>query len=170
LLDIATENLTIYYSGRRSEIFDYDDQKVTSIDQVIVFDDGYLIDDDLSLLLQKHPKGKNTKIFLVSDLHETGTVWDIPIDKKQVEREFVPNIVSICNTCSFDDFIVPSNEPHYQGLFTYYLFASTALNGSFIPNKELPLISSLLSPYKLSVDIISTNPQLLEENIFTEVT
>jgi hypothetical protein len=74
LLDISTENLTICYSGRRSEIFDYDDQKVISIDQVIVLDDDYLIDDDHSLLLQKHPKGKNTKIFLVSDLYETRTV------------------------------------------------------------------------------------------------
>nr|AGM32866.1 clan CD family C14 metacaspase-like cysteine peptidase [Coptotermes formosanus] len=165
ILLYTTENLTIYYSGRRTEVFDYDDEKSTALNELLLFDNGYILDEDLRVLLKRYPKGKETKVLLVSDIYESGSVWFIPPSVEKAEIEYYSNIVSISTLHKDLDHVVPAEKIHYQGLFTFLLFASARFSGSLVPNEIQIYLAPLLNYYQLDVELYVTKKELREEPV-----
>jgi hypothetical protein len=167
-LDITTENLTVYYAGHGSQIKDKSGDEESGYDQVMVFDTGYIIDDDLAVILQTHTKGK-AKVTLINDCCHSGTILDIPKDILKAEKEFPANIMQISSAADSQTAKQMSglgNVKSIQGLFTYYFFTKIRENPLLTPTQAVKELSPLLKKYTQDIIVIPTSRNLTNEPIF----
>ena len=98
-LQKTTDYLTIYYTGHGSSVADAHSDEDDGKDEVMIFDDTYVIDDKLSEILTKNANGK-TKVILINDCCHSGTMYDIPTDMDRASK--LPANV-ICLSAADDD-------------------------------------------------------------------
>ena len=96
-LKMTSENLTVYYTGHGTQVRDRSGDEADGYDEAMVFEDTYVLDDDLAAAVKKNCNG-TCRVLLLNDCCRSGTIWDIPEDISRAERTFPPNVMSISSS------------------------------------------------------------------------
>lgn len=80
LLSDVTDFLLIYFSGHGGQIKDLDGDEDDGKDELFVFVNGYVVDDELIDMVINN-KNKSNRCLLLSDCCHSGSIWDL--DRKK---------------------------------------------------------------------------------------
>ena len=169
-LRLTTENLTVYYTGHGSQIKDTNGDEADGFDEVMVFDEGHIVDDDLAIAIRENCGG-TCRVLLLNDCCRSGTIWDIPENISVAETTFPANVMSIssakdCQTAKQVTGL--GNVNASQGLFTFHFFQNVRQNRAITPNQIRPLLDKALQKFNQSIEIFPTRRQMLNEPIFPQ--
>jgi hypothetical protein len=167
-LNIVTENLTVYYSGHGSQVADRNHDEADGKDEVMVFDQGFIVDDDLAAALKKNCNGR-CKVVLISDCCRSGTIWDIPEDVSKAERAFPPNIISLSASRDSQTSKQASglgNVRAAQGLFTFHFFRIIRQNPRITAAQVVPLVNQELKSFQQTCTVLPTRREMMNQPIF----
>jgi hypothetical protein len=169
-LRITSENLTIYYTGHGAQVADRNGDEDDGMDEVMVFQSGHIVDDDLADILKKNANGR-TKIVLISDCCRSGTIWDIPSNVTRAERNFPANIISFSASRDSQTSKQATGlgaTKTMQGLFTFHFFRLIRQNRALTPAQIIPLINREIAPFQQTAVVLPTRRQLMNEPIFPQ--
>jgi hypothetical protein len=168
-LSCTTEYLTVYYSGHGAQVKDTSGDEADGLDEVMVFDQGYIRDDDLASVLRSTCRGK-CKVVLIADCCRSGTLWDVPEEIAVAEKTFPANILSLSASAdsqtSKQTAGLGGEGMGMQGLFTFHFFRHIRANRSLTPSQILPLVNRELTSYKQGCQIYPTRQALMDQPIF----
>jgi hypothetical protein len=167
-LRLVTESLTVYYSGHGSQVADRSGDEADGKDEVMVFDDGYVVDDTLADMLKKNCTGR-CRVVLISDCCRSGTIWDIPANVREAERRFPPNIVSFsasadCQTSKQAGGLGQIRAA--QGLFTFHFFRLAREYPGITPEQIILLVNREIRQYQQTCVVLPTRAALMSSPIF----
>lgn len=162
----TTQYLTVYYSGHGSNVKDTSGDEDDGYDEVIVFDDDYILDDLLAEILQENANG-NAKVILLNDCCHSGTLWDIPLDIDAAQT-FPANI--ICLSAADDNETAKQGRQgsNDQGFFTFLFFQEIRRNKALNPRDIQNRVSSQLVNYKQCVIVSPTRAELMDQPLFPQ--
>ena len=155
-LQNATQNFTLYYSGRIGSLTDLYSNETH---HTLLFDQGYVRDDELHELLSEYSDTK-AKIVLITDAYNGGAFWNISeTDKSKLPK----NVVSLSTK------IEPNllTKPHrLHGLFTFYICRLINETPDITPSRLNERISPPLNRFHETFVCETSNPALYETPLF----
>lgn len=163
-LEKVDNYLTLFFTGHGAQVKDRTGDELDGYDEVIVFDSGFVVDDELAKYLKKYSKGKAHTI-LLSDCCHSGTIWDIPETLDQAQS-FPANILSISasndNQTAKQKNIGESN----QGIFTFNFWTVVRNN----PGIKIGDVQNILNPelkkFNQQLEMFPTREEMLNKPIF----
>lgn len=133
--NINRSQILIYYIGHGVKTFDRNGDESDGYDECLYFKDGTVIDDKLFDIIDDNiDKCSSNKLYLISDCCHSGTIWDIPLEYKNV----VTLSASMDHETAKQDVIEFSkggNRALIHGIFTYYFWKYYVLGGDNLMNK-----------------------------------
>ena len=164
-LENTSEYLTVYYTGHGSSVSDRSGDEADGKDEVMIFDDTYIVDDKLAETL-KHANGK-TKVILINDCCHSGTMYDIPDDMTEAGK-LPANI--ICLSAADDDETAKQGQQNSndQGFFTFFFFQEVRRNRAITPSAIMDNVSSQLKTYEQCVVVSPTREELMTTPLFPQ--
>lgn len=166
-LEKTKEYLTIYYTGHGSNIKDCSggDDEDDGYDEVMIFDDTYIVDDKLTEILKSYANGK-AKTILINDCCHSGTIWDIPDPLNA--QDYPANV--ICLSAADDNETAKQGRQgnNDQGFFTFFLFQEVRRNKAITPIEIRDRVSSQLENYHQCVIVSPTREELLTQPLFPQ--
>lgn len=164
ILKNVQNDLTIFYTGHGASIEDTSGDEDDGFDEVMVFDDGYVVDDDLSKYLIRYAHG--TKILLLTDCCHSGTMWDL--DSNHLgKKPLPPNIISISSAKDSQTAKQTKMNQRDQGIFSFYFWKILKQNPNLTSNQMKVKINPIISRYKQNYTQATTSPELLDKPIFS---
>jgi hypothetical protein len=170
-LQVTREYFTVYFSGHGGQVSDLNGDEDDGMDEAMVFPDGYIIDDDLSLILRRNCSGI-TRVLLLTDCCHSGTIWDIPEDVKIAMQMFPANILSISSSSDSQLSKQASGVGGVQGdqgLFTYFMFTALRDNRNLTPTQLFTKLDPVLRKFEQTMSFQATRPELIEMPIVPQV-
>jgi hypothetical protein len=170
LLKVTSDYLTVYYSGHGSQVKDVTGDEKDGKDEAMVFDTGYIVDDQLANILKTDCKG-TARVLLLSDCCRSGTIWDIPEDPAAAEKEFPPNILSISSAADSQTAKQTGGLGDLkgdQGLFTFHFFHFLRNKRGATPKEIIRGLNPELRKFRQNVQAFTTRAQLLTMPIFPQ--
>lgn len=163
-LSKTVDYLTVYYTGHGSNITDRNDDEDDGKDEVMIFDDTYIIDDQLASILKTKANGK-TKIVLLNDCCHSGSIWDIP---EPIEAEIAWPANIICLSAADDNETAKQGRQNNndQGFFTFFFFQEVRRNRLITPKEAQNRVASQLKNFHQCVVVSPTRPELLNQPLF----
>lgn len=166
-LRLTTENLTVYYTGHGAQVADKSGDEDDGMDEVMVFDKGYIVDDDLALAVKENCNGR-AKVLLLNDCCRSGTIWDIP-PLKEAQVSWPPNILSM--SAARDSQTAKQTKglgknSAMQGLFTFHLFQNVRTNIRNTPREIRNALNTILKKYNQEVQVYVTRTELMDLPLF----
>lgn len=156
--------LSIFYCGHGGQVKDRNGDEDDGYDEAIVFDSGYIVDDELANYLKKYHNGK-ARTTLISDCCHSGTIWDIPSDPKKAAL-FPPNILSIASAEDSQTAKQTNYESKSQGVFTYNFWTILRNNPTMTTQQMKVIMDRLMSKFQQQFIALPTRPELLTSPIF----
>lgn len=156
ILKNATTDLTLFFAGYACHPKENDESEKN---EVMLFDDGYIKDEELSDLLSQC-RGPNQRTVLLSDCCHSGTIWDLQSFKKKAPQ----NVLSISSAKDSQGTL----DSKDQGIFTLYFWKIWTENPTITVKEMKEKISTPLSKYQLHLDYYSTTPELEDQPIFAK--
>ncbi|KAK8836375.1 hypothetical protein M9Y10_039718 [Tritrichomonas musculus] len=165
-LQKTTQHLTVFYTGHGANVKDLNNDEKDGLDEVIVFDENYITDDELAKIVRQNASGK-AKVILLNDCCHSGTIWDLPTDIEKA-KQFPANI--ICLSAANDDEQAKQGRRGFndQGFFTFLLFKEVRTNKAVNPRDIQSKITNLLVSYNQRVVVTPTRPELLDQPLFPQ--
>lgn len=163
-LEKVTNYLTVYYSGHGAQIKDTSGDEADGYDEVMVFDSGRIIDDELAVYLNKYSRG-TAHTLLISDCCHSGTIWDIPENLTDAAR-FPPNIMSISASNDSQTAKQKNIGNKNQGIFTYNFFALLRSKPNLTINEAENLLSPELRRFNQQIEFYPTRADMLRRPVF----
>ena len=163
-LRYTTENLTVYYTGHGSNIPDTNGDEDDGLDEIMVFDDGYIVDDDLAICLKENCNGAS-RIILMSDCCHSGTIWDIPENLSKA-ASFPPNVMSISSSQDDQTSKQANINEVEHGLFTFYFWKFLKENPRMTSQQMEAKVNEKLAKYHQRYCATPTRPGMLNTPIF----
>lgn len=165
-LSKTQDYLTVYYTGHGCSVRDKTGDESDGYDEVLLFDDTYILDDQLSEIIKTQANGR-TKVLLINDCCHSGSIWDLPTDSDEV-AEYPANIMCISAADDHQTAKQAKQQNKDQGLFTFFFFQEIRRNRAITPRLIQNRVSSQLRRFQQSVIITPTRPDLLEQPIFPQ--
>lgn len=168
-LKMTSECLTVYYTGHGSQVRDTSGDEADGYDEVMVFENGYVLDDDLAVALKEN-HNPTCRVLLLNDCCRSGTIWDIPEDMRKAEREFPENILSISASTDRQTSKQVSGLGKIrsmQGLFTFHFFQLIRENPDVTPDAIVPILNKELRRFQQNVTMLPTRRTMMKEPIFS---
>lgn len=162
----TTQFLTVFYSGHGANIPDKNDDELDGLDEVIVLDDDFIVDDQLARIIKDHSNGV-AKVILLNDCCHSGTIWDIPTEEEKA-MQFPPNI--LCLSAANDDQLAKQGRKglNDQGFFTFLLFQEFRKNKAITPIEIQSKITAQLKYFQQTIVVTPTRPDLLQQPLFPQ--
>jgi len=160
LLQNTTDNLSVYYTGHGVNVRDRNNDESDGKDEAMLFDDTYIVDDELAALISKTKP--TLHVLLMNDCCHSGTIWDIPTNPARAAT-FPPNIISISAAADDQTAKQGKRQNIEQGFFTYHFFRAVCKNKKITPNQIKQTIAQPLRQFQQSVMIVPTRPELLNQ-------
>lgn len=160
----VTHYLTVYYTGHGSQVTDTHGDEDDNKDEVMVFDDGYITDDELLKCIKDYHTGKPQTI-LMSDCCHSGTIWDIPTDITAASK-LPANILSLSAADDTQTAKQTTLEQNCQGCFTYYFWTLVRNNPSITPDEIEEILNKSLKKFTQQLVMIPTRADLLQSPMF----
>lgn len=156
--------LTIYYTGHGAQVKDNSGDEGDGYDEVVVFDDGHIVDDKLAEYLKKYCNGYAHTI-LLNDCCHSGTIWDIP-ETLQEAQYFPPNILSISASTDNQTAKQSRIKQNSQGIFTFNFFTVIRNNPGILIQDVQRLLDPELRKFNQQVDMFPTREDMLYKPVF----
>jgi hypothetical protein len=160
LLENVTDSLFLFYTGHGASIRDRSGDEADGYDEVIVFDSGYIVDDQLADYLKQYTKVK--RVVLMSDCCHSGTIWDIPEDPEKLS-EFPKNLLSISSSMDSQTAKQTKLESKDQGIFTFYFWDFFDEDPEITPREIEGLVNGRIRRYNQVFVAMTTSPSMLDE-------
>lgn len=163
ILKNTESDLTIFYTGHGCSVRDKSGDEEDGYDEVMLFDDGYVLDDELANCLVKYAHGQ--RIILLSDCCHSGSIWDIQSMLKGKSK--VPaNIISISAAKDTQTAKQTKMEQKDQGIFTYYFWKIFNTNKNISTKDMERQINPSISKFNQHFTYATTKDSMLNEPIF----
>ncbi|KAH0792242.1 Clan CD, family C14, metacaspase-like cysteine peptidase [Histomonas meleagridis] len=156
--------LTIFYTGHGASIKDVSGDEDDGYDECMVFDHGYVLDDDLAKQLSSYAKNGH-RVLLLTDCCHSGSIWDI--QSNPLKRDRLPkNIMSI--SAAKDDQTAKQTKMNQkdQGIFSYFFWKTLNENPKITSKQMGAKLNPLLTKYHQCYTDAATSPSMLDEPIF----
>ena len=163
LLKNTEKDLTIFYTGHGCSIRDKNGDESDGYDEVLLFDNGYVVDDELADYLVKYAHGQ--RIVLLSDCCHSGSMWDIQSMMK-AKTEVSPNIISISSAKDDQTAKQTKVEAKDQGIFSYYFWELMEDNPNISTKEMEAKINPLIGRFKQHFAYATTSPGMENEPMF----
>lgn len=161
-----TENdLTIFYTGHGSQLRDVTGDEKDGYDEVMIFDDGYIVDDTLGRYLHKYAHGQ--RIVLLTDCCHSGSIWDIQSLKREHE-DIAPNIISISAALDSETSKQTKLGQKDHGIFTYFFWHILEKNPNISTVEMKAQIDPIISRFRQTLDFCPTSDDIANEPIFPD--
>ena len=156
-------DLTIFYTGHGSSVKDASGDELDGFDEAMIFDNGYVLDDQLAKYLANYAHGQ--RIILLTDCCHSGSMWDIQSQPSM--KDVIPqNILSISSAKDSQTAKQTKIRQVDQGLFTFYFWDFLDKE----PNLSIKQMESKINPmigmFKQHLEYATTTPSMLDEPIF----
>lgn len=163
-LQEVTQYLTVFYTGHGAQIKDTSGDEADGYDEVVVFDSGYIVDDELARYLNDYCRGTAHTI-LLSDCCHSGTIWDIP-ETLEEARSFPPNIMSISASADRQTAKQMNIQKSSQGLFTFNFWTLLRKNPSLKIQDVKKYMSPELRKFDQNLEMYPTRREMLDKPVF----
>lgn len=160
--------LTVYYTGHGGQIEDFSGDEQDGLDEAIVFDDGFVIDDTLADYLKKYHNGKSHTV-LMSDCCHSGTIWDLPENVEQAELEFPPNIITLAASKDNQTAKQADIENNAQGVFTFLFFTVIRNNPYALIDEIKKIIDPKTGKFEQHLEVHSTSADMMSKPLFPKL-
>ena len=161
----TTEHLVVYYTGHGASVRDTSGDEEDGLDEALVFDDDFIIDDELAELLANSDKKPNSRVLLLSDCCHSGSIYDLQTGSYQ-GLKMPANLMSVSaarDKQTANQTTVGSKD---QGIFTFYFFKFLTSNPKMTPKQMETQSQPYLSKFDQNFVAYATTPSMLTEPIF----
>lgn len=165
LLQNTENDLTIFYTGHGCSLNDKTGDEIDGKDEVMLFDNGYVVDDELVECLSKYAHGQ--RIVLLSDCCHSGSMWDIQSMFKE-SKEVPPNIISISSAKDDQTAKQTKIEKKDQGIFSYYFWELINDNPELSTKEMEAKINPLIGRFTQHLAYATTSDSMPDEPIFID--
>ena len=163
-LQKVTRYLTLFYTGHGAQMKDKTGDELDGYDEVVVFDSGYVVDDELADYLKKYCNG-NAHTILLSDCCHSGTIWDIPETLSEA-ASFPPNILSISASSDNQTAKQKSIGKNNQGIFTFNFWTVVRNNPGIKIGDAQNILNPELKKFNQQLEMFPTREDMLYKPIF----
>ncbi|KAK8834589.1 hypothetical protein M9Y10_036388 [Tritrichomonas musculus] len=163
-LQNTTRYLTVYYTGHGSQVADKDGNEDDGKDEVMVFDSGYIVDDELCKYIKNYSTG-TTHTILMSDCCHSGTIWDIPDDITEAQK-LPANIISLSAAADSQTAKQATIQSDSQGVFTYNFWTLVRSNPTITADQAEEILNKSLSKFSQELVCTPTRQAMLETPLF----
>lgn len=166
ILKKTTNDLTIFYTGHGCTLADTTGDESDGQDEVILFDNGYIKDDQLCEYLVKYSNDQQ-RIVLLSDCCHSGSIWDLHAGLKNKQGQ-LPNILSISSAKDDQTAKQTKVKAMDQGIFTYYFWELLHKNPAITSKQMENEINPLIGHFKQHLTFNATKLSMKDEEIFPD--
>ena len=163
-LQKVTNYLTVFFAGHGAQVTDTSGDEADGYDEVMVFDSGYIVDDELAIYLQKYSIGTAHTI-LLSDCCHSGTIWDIPEDLKKAKK-FPANIMSVSSSNDNQTSKQTEFSSNLQGVFTFNLWTIVRNRPTINALEAKKILNSEMVRFNQEFVIFPTRKDMLTKPLF----
>lgn len=161
----TTEYLVVYYTGHGASVKDTNGDEDDKLDEALVFDDDFIVDDELAELLGTAEKKPNSKVLLLSDCCHSGSIYDLQTGTYQ-GLKMPANLMSISAARDKQTAKQTTVGSKDQGIFTFYFFKLLQETPTLTPLTMETAINKYISKYEQVFTRYSTSGELYEQVIF----
>lgn len=164
-LSKTKQALTVFFTGHGASVPDQDGDESDGFDEAMVFDTGYIVDDDLVVYLSKYTNPR-VNVLLLTDCCHSGSIWDIQsagFHKLKLSK----NIISISAAKDDQTAKQATIGKKSQGLFTYYFWKIVNENPRITPEQMEVKIKPFLTKFKQVYVMAPTSPGIVKRPFFT---
>jgi hypothetical protein len=167
--------LVLFYVGHGASVADKNGDEDDGLDEAMVFENGFLIDDQLKESLSKCGCARTV---LLSDCCHSGSIWDLQsvsitrgIKLKgrgilsKTEAKGV-NIISISAATDSQTAKQTMMESKDQGVFSFHFWEAVNKNKKITSNQMEDVLANVLGKYQQRYTAAATDPAMLDEPIF----
>jgi hypothetical protein len=154
------EFLLVYYTGHGKRIPDRNGDENDGMDEALVFDDGFLVDDKLSEILKTPDKPAELKIVLLNDCCHCGTIWDLNA------KELPQNLLCLSGAKDSQTAKQTTIEGTEQGIFTFYFLQILEEDPKISPAEMELKLNVILPRYAQCFVKSTTTTSLFNKPIF----
>ncbi|KAK8899755.1 hypothetical protein M9Y10_002077 [Tritrichomonas musculus] len=159
----TSSDLTIFYTGHGSQKRDTSGDEADGYDEVMVFDEGFVVDDELANYLVKYAHGQ--RIVLLTDCCHSGSIWDIQSILSRKEN-VSPNIISISASADNETSKQTKFGTKDQGIFTYYFWQVFEQNNAITTTQMKAKIDPMIRRFGQKLEYASTSDGIVNDPIF----
>lgn len=155
----TTKYLMTYYTGHGTSVDDSTGDEADNKDEAYVFEDKFLLDDDLEKAFNSSKTNKALKVVLLSDCCHSGSIWDLK------EGKTVPNVVALSASKDTQTAKQTSLDSVEQGVFTFCLLKAIEQEPAITPNKLQEVIQPTLDRFEQGYTSSTSTASLLTTQI-----
>ncbi|OHT05719.1 Clan CD, family C14, metacaspase-like cysteine peptidase [Tritrichomonas foetus] len=157
------KELTVFFTGHGASVKDKNGDESDGFDEAMVFDKGFIVDDDLALML-KNADGK-CRVILLTDCCHSGSIWDIQSSKKTGQK-LPPNIISLSAAKDSQTAKQTTIGKKSQGIFTFYFWKFVNENPKITPKQLESKINVAIKKFNQCFVFASTSKGMENKPIF----
>lgn len=161
----TTEYLVVYYTGHGASVKDYNGDEEDGYDEAMVFDDDFVVDDDLADILCKSEKKPTSKVLLLTDCCHSGSIYDLQSASYR-GLTVPPNLLSISAARDKQTAKQTTIGSKDQGIFTFYFFKFLSTNPRMTPKQMETQSQPYLSRFDQNFVCFATTDGMLNQPIF----
>lgn len=162
---MTNKHLVVYYTGHGTSVRDQNGDEEDGYDEAFVFDDGYVIDDELARLLATSGKKSSCKVLLLNDCCHSGSIYDLQSAIQQ-GLKMPEKIMSVSAARDKETAKQTNVGSKDQGIFTFYFFKFLSTNPKMTPRQMEVQSKPYLSRYNQNFVAYSTTNGMLDQPIF----
>lgn len=153
------QHLVVYYTGHGGSIDDENGDEADGKDECLVFDDAFVVDDQISDVVVKN-KSSSLKFMAINDCCHSGSIWDL-------EADDVPgNCLSLSAAKDSETAKQTTMDGVEQGMFTFYLFKLLSSDPNLTPTELEEKANPYLKKYEQCFTKYATTNSLLTSPLF----
>ena len=161
----TTDHLVVYYTGHGASVKDTNGDEEDGYDEAMVFDDDFVVDDDLAEILAKSEKKPTSKVLLLTDCCHSGSIYDLQ-SAAYHGLTIPPNIMSISAARDKQTAKQTSIGSKDQGIFTFYFFKFLSSDPKKTANQMESKSQAYLSRFDQNFVSFATTNGMLDMPIF----
>ncbi|KAK8894243.1 hypothetical protein M9Y10_022677 [Tritrichomonas musculus] len=161
----TTDYLVVYYTGHGASVKDTDGDEDDKMDEALVFDDDFIVDDELASVLANSEKKPSSKVLLLNDCCHSGSIYDLQTGTYQ-GLNMPPNLLSISAARDKQTAKQTSVGSKDQGIFTFYFFKFLSSSPKMTPKQMETQSQPYLNKFDQNFVAYATTSNLLNQPIF----
>lgn len=161
------EYLVVYYTGHGGSIKDQNGDETDGMDEALVFDDNFVVDDTLAEVLASSGKPESSTVCLFNDCCHSGSIYDLKQGGLFNGKQLPPKIYSLSAARDSETAKQTSVGGKDQGIFTFYVLKLLSQDPSLTPLTLEPTINQYLKKFDQHYNCTSTSAEVLSKPVFS---
>jgi hypothetical protein len=161
MVENSTSRLLVYYTGHGASVTDTNKDEADGKDEALVFEDKFVIDDELAKLIKGAAKPASSKVIFLNDCCHSGSIWDLAPG-----QGFAPGYLCLSAARDSETAKQTSMEGTDQGIFTFYFYKLLSGSPELTPTEMETKIAPYLKKYDQVFTKSGTDEALFTQKIF----